>query len=314
MPYLGSRIFTALFVIIALAVWINFALSVSSPGFDMLSVFEVGMPLLIGTTFTRFGRNLVEQLVEGLFGWLPFFSHHSMPMYKLVGAGGLFALSLWLCFSAIPQWATQHYYEEGMDALARNSAQAEQHFRRVLSFDPDHPQAHYELGGVLERLFRYDEAIDAYQRAIQIDEHFFDAYNNLARLYLLTEGDYTRALAILERGRLSLPYPTGRDWRRYTFYKNRAWAYFGLGLLKSAERDLNAALSFYDIGANAYCLRAQVYRRQGRPEEDVHNQWKQCLDNNGESYENQDSPPGNNVEEHWLGMAGEQTEQFSEPQ
>lgn len=316
MPYLGFRILTAFLAVAILAVWINFALSVASPGFDLLSVLEVGMPLLIGTTFTRFGRNLVEQVVEQLLGWLPFFSHRSMPKYKFVVAGGVLGLSLWLCFLFIPQWATDYYHRKGIDALARNHAQAEQYFRRALSFDPDYAEAHYSLGTALEKLFRYEEAIDAYQRAIQIDEYFFAPYNNLARLYLLTEEDYTRALAILQREHQILPYPEdpNRNWVRYTFHKNRAWAYFGLGLLKSAEHDLNAALSFYNIGANAYCLRAQVYQRQGRPEEVIRNEWRQCIDNNRKSYDNQDSPPNNVVEDHWLGMAREQTEQTEQPE
>ncbi|MEP7176875.1 MAG: tetratricopeptide repeat protein, partial [Gemmatimonadales bacterium] len=53
----------------------------------------------------------------------------------------------------------------------------------ALAGDSRHPTAAFNLGTALEDLGRRSDAIAAYQRAIEFDETFADAYFNLARLY-----------------------------------------------------------------------------------------------------------------------------------
>jgi tetratricopeptide (TPR) repeat protein len=62
-------------------------------------------------------------------------------------------------------------------------AAAEEHYRRALEIDPDHETAAFNLGVALEDLGRLREAIEAYSRALELDPRNADAHFNLAGLY-----------------------------------------------------------------------------------------------------------------------------------
>lgn len=62
-------------------------------------------------------------------------------------------------------------------------AAAEKHYRRAVEVDPDHEIAAFNLGVALEDLGRFKDAIDAYLRALELDPQNADAHFNLAGLY-----------------------------------------------------------------------------------------------------------------------------------
>src|SRR5436190_4770044 len=62
-------------------------------------------------------------------------------------------------------------------------AAAEKHYRRALDLDPDHEIAAFNLGVALEDLGRFKDSIDAYLRALELDPQNADAHFNLAGLY-----------------------------------------------------------------------------------------------------------------------------------
>jgi tetratricopeptide (TPR) repeat protein len=68
-------------------------------------------------------------------------------------------------------------HEEGAPAAA------EKHYRRALDLDSEHEIAAFNLGVALEDLGRFKDAIDAYQRALELDPQNADAHFNLAGLY-----------------------------------------------------------------------------------------------------------------------------------
>jgi tetratricopeptide (TPR) repeat protein len=68
-------------------------------------------------------------------------------------------------------------HEEGAPAAA------EKHYRRALELDPDHEIAAFNLGVALEDLGRFKDAIEAYQRALELDPQNADAHFNLAGVY-----------------------------------------------------------------------------------------------------------------------------------
>ena len=68
-------------------------------------------------------------------------------------------------------------HEEGAPAAA------EQHYRRALELDPEHDTAAFNLGVALEDLGRLRDAIEAYLRALELDPQNADAHFNLAGLY-----------------------------------------------------------------------------------------------------------------------------------
>ena len=74
------------------------------------------------------------------------------------------------------------YMEVGQVALA------EQELREAIRLAPDFPDAHYNLGSVLQAQGSIRQAIGAYRRAIALDPTYSEAHNNLGAL-LDTTGD-----------------------------------------------------------------------------------------------------------------------------
>lgn len=62
-------------------------------------------------------------------------------------------------------------------------AAAERHYRRALEIDPEHETAAFNLGVALEDLGRVREAVRAYEHALEIDPQNADAHFNLAGMY-----------------------------------------------------------------------------------------------------------------------------------
>lgn len=77
---------------------------------------------------------------------------------------------------------------------------AQQHYRRALETDPAHPTAAFNLGVALEDLGRLNEARNAYIRALELDPDNADAHYNLAGLYE-RRGDKAGALRHLKEYR-----------------------------------------------------------------------------------------------------------------
>jgi tetratricopeptide (TPR) repeat protein len=71
--------------------------------------------------------------------------------------------------------------------------EAESHYRRALAMRPKDATASFNLGVALEDQGRHAEALEAYRAAISVDERNADAHYNAARLYDLL-GDYGAAL------------------------------------------------------------------------------------------------------------------------
>src|SRR5262249_20248358 len=126
-------------------------------------------------------------------------------------------------------------------------------FERAVNLNPGYAAAHYNLAGAYEDVEAFDEALAEYQTAIRADPRFYFAYNNLARLYLLRRKDHAGALNILNA---ALDLKPQEPQVKYSLYKNRGWAHFGLGLYDQAIADLRESLSWRPDGAAAHCLLA----------------------------------------------------------
>ena len=72
----------------------------------------------------------------------------------------------------------------------------------MIRIRPDLPEAHFNLGNALQSLGRFDEAIVAYRRAVELRPTYAEALNNLGNslrsrgLYADAEGAYRKASAI----------------------------------------------------------------------------------------------------------------------
>lgn len=78
-----------------------------------------------------------------------------------------------------------------------STAAAEKHYRAAVEIDPEHETAAFNLGVALEDLSRHDDAIAAYTKALALDPDNADAHYNLAGIYE-QRGDKPSALRHLK--------------------------------------------------------------------------------------------------------------------
>lgn len=81
---------------------------------------------------------------------------------------------------------------------------AEEVYRRSLELRPGEPAVHTNRAVVLQKLKRFDEAVESYQRALEIDPTFVDAMGNLAYLYSSREL-VPKAREVARRGLRQMP-------------------------------------------------------------------------------------------------------------
>ena len=146
-------------------------------------------------------------------------------------------------------------------------------YRRALLLKPHYAEARYNLADAYEEIPDYDKAAEEYQKAIDSDITLYEAYNNLARLYIKRRNDPGMALGLLDKGMSSHPQEKSVQ---YSFHKNYGWANLELKNYLRAEQDLKLAIELNPDRGAARCLLAKVLDVQGRPDESLPD-WQACL-------------------------------------
>jgi tetratricopeptide (TPR) repeat protein len=82
--------------------------------------------------------------------------------------------------------------------LAGRNDEAIAAYQRAIQLDPKFAYPHNGLGNVYSDLGNYDDAIAAYQRAIQLDPKFAAPHNGLGVVYQLL-GQYEKALSVYQK-------------------------------------------------------------------------------------------------------------------
>ncbi len=71
--------------------------------------------------------------------------------------------------------------------------------RRALELDPSSPEAHNLLGFVAAMEGEGDDAVEAYQQAIALDETYLEAMLNAAEVYISPLGDFDQAIRMCDQ-------------------------------------------------------------------------------------------------------------------
>jgi DNA-binding winged helix-turn-helix (wHTH) protein len=188
-----------------------------------------------------------------------------------------------------------HFNNRGMEFQSRHELHAAiGEYRRALLLRPRYADAMYNLANAYEEIPDYEKAVEEYQKAIDSDGTVYEAYNNLARLYIKVRKDPGAALELLDRGLNSNPQEIPV---RYSFHKNYGWANFELGNYLKAEGDLRLAIQLAPDRGGAHCLFAKVLDAEGRAAQ-AYPAWEACL-----AYSIQPD-----VEPEWRNEAQEQIE------
>jgi DNA-binding winged helix-turn-helix (wHTH) protein/Tfp pilus assembly protein PilF len=190
----------------------------------------------------------------------------------------------------------RHFNNRGVESQSAGKLHAAiNDYRRALLLRPSYAEAHYNLADANEEIPDYDKAIEEYQKAIDSDVTLYEAYNNLARLYILRRRDPGAALRLIDRALSLNPQETSVQ---YSLLKNAGWANFELRNYIRAEQDLRHATQLQSNRGAAHCLLAKVLDAEGRGAE-AYPEWEACL-----SYSSQ-----SDVEPEWRNQAQEHIEQ-----
>ena len=164
-------------------------------------------------------------------------------------------------------------------------------YRLALRLNSSYPEAHYNLADAYEEIPDYDRAAEEYQKAINADFTFYQAYNNLSRLYILRRRDYGAALRLLDRAMNLKPQEPSVQ---YSLHKNYGWANFELHQFGQAEQNLRFAVGLNSDRGAAHCLLAKVLDAQEKATVALA-EWESCA-----AYSDQEE-----VEPEWRNEAQE---------
>lgn len=156
-------------------------------------------------------------------------------------------------------------------------------FRQAVSLASGNARTHYNLASAYEALHDDERAIGEYQVALEQDESFWPASNNLGRLFLQARSDPNAALGVLLAAQRQVADPLGRA----VIGKNVAWAYLEKGLPRAALAGLDQAIaelralqargkSVESYQADAHRLEALAYQALNRPD-DARRAWQDSL-------------------------------------
>jgi len=92
------------------------------------------------------------------------------------------------------------HLDRGWDLVQRGETQgAHESARRALELDPESPEAHNLLGYAAALQGDIEEALDAYEQAIVLDDTYVEAMLNAAELYLHPLGEFDEVLGLCEQ-------------------------------------------------------------------------------------------------------------------
>lgn len=230
----------------------------------------------------------------------------------------------WCNSQNFKSWIANQYYNSAVQhlKLQENSysgsqrlsdskflADAEANLKRAIAFNPDHAEAHFELGWLFEQRQDVEEARKEYKLAMQSNSLI--ARIRLARLYLLDEKENSTnaaAVILLQNGRSIVEqFPYLEDQK--SWYTAMGWARLQQKRYEEAEEELDNANQVHEKLKNTipnyiddpknkppttfYCVRAAVLEKLNK-QEAAREKWKECADS---------SNPRDLDEDWWLTKA-----------
>jgi type IV pilus assembly protein PilF len=154
-------------------------------------------------------------------------------------------------------------YNLGLQAQqSGNIQEALSEFQRAVETDPDNADAQNALGILLHLSFRrHAEAIEHYNKALEVRPTFSEARTNLANVYL-DQGQYDQAIKLYEQVLNDMLYPTP-----YIAQGNMGWAYYKKGDTEKALENIKASVTLNPNFCLGFKNLGLIHEQTGNTEE-----------------------------------------------
>lgn len=161
------------------------------------------------------------------------------------------------------QQSADIHYNLGVQAQQAGKIQeALSEFQRAVDLDPDNADAQNALGILLHLSFRkFPEAVEHYQKALEVRPNFSEARTNLANVYL-DQGQYDEAIKLYEQVLNDMMYPTP-----YIAQGNLGWAYFKKGDSEKGLENIKAAVTLNPNFCLGFKNLGLIFEQTGSTEE-----------------------------------------------
>lgn len=126
------------------------------------------------------------------------------------------------------------------------------------------------LGDVKQELHKWDETVDAYERALRLDSENTTAMNNYAYYLSVREENLQKALEMATQA-------TESDPQNSSFLDTLGWIYFKMENYEQAQNYIQQSIDTGDASAEVYEHMGDVLEAQGEDEE-AREWWKKALE------------------------------------
>jgi type IV pilus assembly protein PilF len=161
------------------------------------------------------------------------------------------------------QQSADIHYNLGVQAQqSGNIQEALSEFQHAVEIDPDNADAQFALGLLLHLSYnRPAEAIQHYEKALEVRPTFSEARANLATVYL-DQKQYDQAIKLYEQVLNDMLYPTP-----YFAQNNLGWAYYQKGDTEKGLENIKAAVTLNPNFCQGFRNLGLIYSAMGKTEE-----------------------------------------------
>ena len=153
-------------------------------------------------------------------------------------------------------------YESGVKSIAENRVPLGlSSLRMAAEIEPQNPLYHNAVGAVLLNVGRYPDAQAEFQKAVELDPTYADAFHNLGSAYA-EQGKWEDAIVAYRKALAQTIYASPEN-----TYNNLGYAYWALDRRKEAEEAFRAALQLEPKLVPSHFWLAVLLDKDGRKAE-----------------------------------------------
>jgi tetratricopeptide (TPR) repeat protein len=153
-------------------------------------------------------------------------------------------------------------YESGVKSISENRVSLGlSSLRMAAEIEPQNPLYHNAVGAVLLNVGRFPDAQAEFQKAVELDATYADAFHNLGSAYA-EQGKWEEAIVAYRKALAQTIYASPEN-----TYNNLGYAYWALDRRREAEEAFRAALQLEPKLVPSHFWLAVLLDKEGRKDE-----------------------------------------------